>query len=157
MCLSVFIYLLNILVFLYKCRHSGNQGTTGRPARAHDTLQKISSRTRLSKPGEPREDFPSRGTSPREDITDAASVSAKDQALRAWRASRGVFPREVPLLDRSPRGVPLDSAKDRAGLREAPGPREAFLPRGAVSAPAAERTWDDVRDAIFIPCAQSSQ
>ena len=37
------------------CRHSGNQGTTGRPARAHDTFQKISLRTRLSKPGEPRE------------------------------------------------------------------------------------------------------
>ena len=33
------------------CRHSGNQGTTGRPARAHNPLQKISLRTRLSKPG----------------------------------------------------------------------------------------------------------
>ena len=37
------------------CRHSGNQGTTGRPARAHKIPQKISLRTRLSKPGEPRE------------------------------------------------------------------------------------------------------
>ena len=67
------------------CRHSGNQGTTGRPARAHDILQKILLRTRLSKPGEPREGFslardlsssprvfPRRGTtSPREGIADA--------------------------------------------------------------------------------------
>ena len=42
---------------LHTCRHSGNQGTTGRPARAHDILRKISLRTRLSKPGEPREGF----------------------------------------------------------------------------------------------------
>ena len=34
------------------CRHSGNQGTTGRPARAHYIVSKISLRTRLSKPGE---------------------------------------------------------------------------------------------------------
>ena len=37
------------------CRHSGNQGTTGRPVRAHNILQKISLRTRLSKPGETRQ------------------------------------------------------------------------------------------------------
>ena len=41
------------------CRHSGNQGTIGRPARAHNILQKISLRTRLSKPGKPREGFSS--------------------------------------------------------------------------------------------------
>ena len=35
------------------CRHNGNQGTMDRPAKAHNTLQEISLRTRLSKPGEP--------------------------------------------------------------------------------------------------------
>ena len=74
----------------------------------------------------------------------------KSQALQAWRASRGVFPREVPLLERFPRGVPLDSAKDRAELREAPGPREGSFRAKLSLPPAAERTWDDVRGAIVI-------
>ena len=34
------------------CRHSGNQGTTGRPARARYIVEEISLRTRRSKPGE---------------------------------------------------------------------------------------------------------
>src|SRR5680860_7084 len=55
------------------CRHSGNQGTTDRPARAHKILQKISLRTRLSKPGE---------------------------ALQAWRASPRVFPSARDLSSR---------------------------------------------------------
>ena len=132
------------------CRHSGNQGTTGRPARAHDVLRKISLRTRLSKPGEPREGFPSRGTSPRENIKEAASDSAKDGLFKPGEPREG-FPLARDLSSRGhPMGVPLDSAKDQAKLREAPRPREGFLPREAVSAPAAERTWDDVRDAIVI-------
>ena len=58
------------------CQHSGNQGTTGWPARAHSPLQKISLRTRLSKPGE---------------------------ALQAWRAPPRVFSLgEGPLLERAP-------------------------------------------------------
>ena len=59
------------------CRHSGNQGTTGRPAKAQDTLQKISLRTRLSKPGEPRRGF------------------SLGEARQAWGASPGL---ESPAL-----------------------------------------------------------
>ena len=80
------------------CRHNGNQGTTGRPARAHDTLQKISLRTRLFKPGEPRQGFsPRRGTSPREGIPDAALDPAKDQAKTLGEASglAGFLPHEA--------------------------------------------------------------
>ena len=65
------------------CRHSGNQGTTGRPARVQDTFLNISLRTRLSRPGEPREGW----TSPREGISDATCDSAKDQAERLGEAS----------------------------------------------------------------------
>ena len=60
---------------------------------------------------------------------------AKDQALQAWRASRGTSPREG-ILDAT-----FDSAKDQAKrLGEASG-LTGFLPHEASSVSATERTW----------------
>ena len=61
------------------CRRSGNQGTTSRPTRAHDTLQKISLRTRLSKPSEALQAW--RGSPSPE------RLSKPGEALQAWRGS----------------------------------------------------------------------
>ena len=93
------------------CRRSGNQGTTSRPATALDTLQKISPRARLSKPGEPREGFPlardlslrghrgcrfrSRQGPGSPSLASLARVFPSRGILQAWRASRGIFPREA--------------------------------------------------------------
>ena len=93
------------------CRHSGNQGTTGRPARAHNTLQKILLRTRLSNPGEPREGF-----LPREGplLERASRMLGEDQAKRLGEAS---------------------------SLAEVPSSLAGFLPLEASSVSATERTW----------------
>ena len=102
------------------CRHSGNQGTTGRPARAHKILWMI---------------------------------FAKDQALQAWRASRGFSPREGffssprilslgegSLLDKASPTPPaiLLRTKLKGSARLFASPR--LLPHEAISASAAERT-----------------
>src|SRR5680860_1519264 len=103
------------------CRHSGNQGTTGRPARAHRILWMI---------------------------------FAKGPGSQAWRASRGFLPsRRVLLLAKgslpwrkvAPRQGVSDAARNSA-KDQAEGLGEAFrlakrLPREAISALAAERTW----------------
>ena len=93
------------------CRHSGNQGTTGRPAKAQDNLQKISPKTRLSKPGEPREGF-----FPREGplLERASWMLGEDQAKRLGEAS---------------------------SLTEAHSSLAGFLPLEASSVSATERTW----------------
>ena len=88
------------------CRHSGNQGTTGRPARAHYNFRKISLRTRLSKPGEvfmlgeTSTEIPSRGdhakglarppATPRETSRQGRSVSSTERtwALRPLQSPR---------------------------------------------------------------------
>ena len=100
---------------------SGNQGATGRPARAHEILRLI---------------------------------FAKDQALQAWRALRGFFPREGSFLLAEGflpwRGIATrqgvsdatrNSAKDQAeGLGEALC-LARLLPHEAISTSAEERTW----------------
>ena len=109
----------------YMCRHSGNQGTTGQPAKAQDTLQKISLRTRLSKPGEPREGF-SLDEGP---LLERASQMSSTILLRTRlskpgeRARRGLRPRGIPsprsklyLRDRVHMGS-APSAESRARLR----------------------------------------
>ena len=63
------------------CRRSGNQGTTSRPTRAHDTLQKISLRTRLSKPGEALQAWRGSSSLARFLPDEASSVSAVE---RTW-------------------------------------------------------------------------
>ena len=81
------------------CRHSGNQGTTGRPARAHKILQKISLRTRLSQPGE---------------------------ALQAWRGSSGLAtlakgkPSARDLSSRGHQAEGLGEASSLAGFPSSP-------------------------------------
>ena len=65
-------------------------------------------RTRLSKPGEPRQGSGS----------PSLASPAKDQALQAWRASRGTSPREG-IIDAA-----SNSAKDQAEPRKAPWPHE---------------------------------
>ena len=103
---------------------------------------------------------------------------SKDQALQAWRASRGFSPREGPLLERTsrmllqillrtrlskpgepregplleraPQGCRLGFCQGPSGASRGPQASRGFLPREAISAPAAERTWDDVRGAIVI-------
>ena len=68
------------------CRHNGNQGTTGRPAKAHNTLQKVSLRTRLSKPGDPRRGFfPRQGTSPREGTKPKARRGLQPRGVSFFR------------------------------------------------------------------------
>ena len=73
-------------------------------------------RTRLSKPGESREDFP----------------------------------REEPLLERAPQGCHPGFCQGPSGASRGPQASRGFLPREATSAPAAECTWDDVRDTVAI-------
>ena len=85
------------------CRHSGNQGTTGRPARAHNTLQKISLRTRLSKPGEPREGFfPREGPLLERASRMLPSISPRIKPKGSARppALRGSFPSKQALSPR---------------------------------------------------------
>ena len=48
----IIISSIQRVLIISSCRHSGNQGTTGRPARAHYIVGGISLRTRRSKPGE---------------------------------------------------------------------------------------------------------
>ena len=93
--------------------------------------------------------FPSRGTSPQEDITEAASVSAKDLALQAWRASRVFSPREGPLLERAPRVSSWILPRTKRSFARPPGLARVLSAPGYLC-PAAERTWDDVRDAVAI-------
>ena len=92
------------------CRHSGNQGTTGRPARAHDTLQKILPRTRLSKPGEPREGPLLKRTS-----------RMLLQILLRTRLSKPGEPREGPLLERAPRVPPWILPRTKRSFARPPG------------------------------------
>ena len=107
------------------CRHNGNQCTTGRPARVHDTLQKISLWTRLSKPGEPCRGF-SLGEGP---LLERASRMSSTIPLRTRlskpgeKARRGFLPRGIPstrsklcLRDRAHMGS-APSAESRARLR----------------------------------------
>ena len=109
-----------------------NQGTTGRPARAHDAFQKISSRTRLSKPGEPREgflfarDLPSRGH-----LRCSARIKPKGSARppassRFIPASRGSFPSKQALSSRQ-------SAHGLCALRRVTGAPELHDDSAAVA------------------------
>ena len=79
------------------CRHSGNQGTTGRPARAHYIVGEISLRTRRSKPNEPcRGIFPS--------TRDLSSRGRQAEGLARLSASRGFILRQgrsVPATERT--------------------------------------------------------
>ena len=109
-------------------RHRGNQGTSGRPARAHNTLQKISLRTRHSKPGEPREGSPL-----------ARDLSSRgNQALQAWRASWRVFPSARDLSSRGHQDIP-PRIKPKGSAR--PSASRGFLPHEEGSVSATERTW----------------
>ena len=89
------------------CRHSGNRGTTGRPARAHKVPRAIFAKDqslqawRASRGFFPREgsfllaegSLPWRGTAPRQGVSDATRNSAKDQAEGLGEA---FLPREAP-------------------------------------------------------------
>ena len=71
------------------CRHSRNQGTTGRPARAHCTLQWISLRTRHSKPGEALQAW--RGSPSLASLAEG-KPSARDLSSRGHKAKGSARP-----------------------------------------------------------------
>ena len=85
-----------ILISVSFCRHSGNQGTTGRPATAHYNFRKIPLRTRLSKPGE--------ALMPGEVSTRIPSGGDHAKGLARPPASRGFSPPQassVPATERT--------------------------------------------------------
>ena len=108
------------------CLHSGNQGTTGRPARAHNTHQEISLRTRLSKPGE----APMTGeASPRSFPLARDLLFERVLKTKAWR---GLQPREDSFLAK-PALSPRQSAHGLCTLRRVPGTDPRYMTLAASS------------------------
>ena len=99
--------------------------------------------------------FPSRGASPREAVTDAAPDPAKDQALQAWRASRGPFLREGPFTGENTAKYWRASAPPRETLSR------GFKPKGLARPPASRvpstRSRLCLRDRAHMGSAPSAE
>ena len=108
------------------------------PGRAHNTLQKISLRTKLSKPGEPREGFPSRGTSPRE----GTRLSKPGEPRGGFSPRRGISPREgISDATKTFRQGSSQRLGEASNLAVVPSPRSKLCLRDRAhmgSAPSAE-------------------
>ena len=98
------------------CRHSGNQGTTGRPATAHDTLLKISLRTRRSSLVSLARDLSSRGCHRLCSRFCQGPGAPSLESLARHFPSRGLIPREGLSLGRA------SSSRNTAKYRRTPAP-----------------------------------